>query len=189
MKTQWIRRAASLGFAFLCSFLCTFGAFEAHAQDSGLASETETIVISSGAGPERINDALKIAGWTTLGVGVATLVTAGVMTGLQHDLNESLNYSILNAVKYSELGAEPNILYKGIFKDKSIFDANTLGNRLQTTNVVLWSVGGGLTAVGVVLTCLGYLYDFGSDSALSGLPAVNFAVTPEYQGMSLGWRF
>jgi len=36
---------------------------------------------------------------------------------------------------------------------------------------------------------LGYLYDFGSDSALSGLPAVNFSVTPEYQGVSLGWRF
>ncbi len=184
MKTQWIKRVVSLGFACLCAFVCTFSTFEVHAQDSGLTSEAETIYVrGSEPEPERINDALKIAGWTTLGVGVATLVAASVISGLQYDLNESMKSSILTS------GNVKNILLTGIFKGKSHRDAHALGQRFQTTNYVLWSVGGGLTAVGVVLTCLGYLYDFGSDSALSGLPAVNFSVTPEYQGVSLGWRF
>jgi len=168
MKTRGVKRAAGLGFAFLCAFMCTFGAFEAKAQDS-------VAIAHDNIG----NDALKIAGWTTLSVGVASLITAGVVTALQHDLNETMNRAILEDNKE---------LSSGAFKGKSIKDADTLGQRLNTTNLVLWPVGALLTAGGIVMVFFGYLYDFGDDN-VAGMPAVNFAVTPEYQGVSLGWRF
>ncbi|MCL2325000.1 MAG: hypothetical protein FWC40_00645 [Proteobacteria bacterium] len=187
MKTRSIRQVAGLVGTLIFTFVCTFGAVNAHAEGAPAAGETIAMADS-----EPINDALKIAGWTTLGVGVATLITAGVITGLQVDLQKSMEDSV-NQYEAAFGGLDPQMssweLVSGIFKGKTIDDGEALGRRFETTNIVLWSVGGVLTAAGVVMTCLGYLYDFGSDDALSGMPAVNFAVTPEYQGVSLGWRF
>jgi len=257
MRTRWMGRMASLGLACLCAFVCSFGTFEAHAQDLvadvaegelgsiivtsnvagaevfidgklvGLSVESEgsaepiqlprgdymvsvlkdgfnkdgAVKVSIEAGKQQrvhmnltktirrhkidnsTNDALKIAGWTTLGVGVATFVAAGVVMGLHYDLMKS------DAVSRELHGEWHWVVDSGIFEGKKSDDADALEQRLKRTNYVLWPVGGVLATGGLIMTCLGYLYDFGSDGALSGVPVVNVAVMPEYQGVSLGWKF
>ena len=57
----------------------------------------------------------------------------------------------------------------------------------------LIGVGAGLTAIGVALVLTGYLYDFAGEDVEAStspyMPKIDLNVTPEYQGMNLGWTF
>ncbi|MCL2326162.1 MAG: PEGA domain-containing protein [Proteobacteria bacterium] len=132
----------------------------------------------------KIKGVMKITGWTTLGVGLGSLAAAGLVSYMQYDLN--------NAAKAAILGDKDEVsskffTFEGADRHKK---ANDKGKDvLQITNIVLWGAGGLLTVAGVTMVCLGYFYDFGSDEAMAGMPKIDIAVTPEYQGVSFGWRF
>ena len=131
----------------------------------------------------KIKDAIKITGWVAFGVGLASMASASVVMLGQQDLQKKTDRAIM------ENKDKVSWMFGSFDGDDRFKRANKLGGQLQTANIVLWGVGGFLTAAGVTMICLGYLYDFGSDDALAGMPMINFAVTPEYQGLSLGWTF
>ena len=115
---------------------------------------------------------LKIAGWSTLGVGAAGLVAGGVLGLLTNMKNEEMNDDILKKQKV----------------DASI---NDTGETMAMTTNILLGVGGVAAVAGVALVCVGYLYNFESDEALANtaIPKVDFTLTSDYQGMNLGWTF
>ncbi|MBO4349818.1 MAG: PEGA domain-containing protein [Proteobacteria bacterium] len=127
--------------------------------------------------PEAIRKGLKIAGWTTFGVGVAALL-AGTMTQIwtsfsikgspEKDFKKKLEHHEPSG--YKEIGKKADALY--------------------IADWVLFAGGGFLTAAGIALLCTGYLYDFSVNvEEAAYMPKVNFNLTPEYQGMSMGWSF
>ena len=128
--------------------------------------------------PTVFRKAFKIAGWTTLGVGAASLVAGGVMAYFVNDWQ--------------------NDLTNAIFSDrdgKKATDINNKGKKGAIAVDVLFGVGGFLAATGVALVCVGYLYDFTgekADAELMGnsyMPKIDFQLSPEYQGMTMGWTF
>ena len=66
----------------------------------------------------------------------------------------------------------------------------TKADRLYKSTIGLLAGGGFLTAAGIALLCTGYLYDFTVDvEEAAYVPKINFNLSPEYQGMSMGWNF
>ena len=127
--------------------------------------------------PESIRNGLKIAGWTSLGVGLAALV-AGTLTQvwLVADFDTTPTADFNKKLKDGDTGG-----YRDV-KDKA--------DNLYMSTLGLFAAGGFLTAAGIALVCTGYLYDFSVDvEEASYMPKVNFNLTPDYQGMSMGWTF
>ena len=128
----------------------------------------------------KIRKGLRIGGWVSLGVGVAALVSGGALGALaQFKYNPEMNDQI------KDIHSEPSM---------SFSDQNSRGKKMALSANVLYGVGGGLAAVGVTLVCLSYFYDF-SDSinvvagADSLVPTVDFQISPDYQGLTMGWTF
>jgi len=137
------------------------------------------------ADPEVFQSAFKIAGWTTLGVGVAALAAGAGLGGAVKSWQDEMDGKTGNGGP--------------IFgNNKSAEDATNLNNKGKkgaVASTVLFGVGGFLAATGAALVCVGYLYDFTgekADAELLGngyMPKVDLQVSPEYQGMTLGWTF
>jgi len=115
---------------------------------------------------------MKIAGWTTLGVGAAGLVAGGVLGLLTKMDNDAMNQDILDA----------KTIDSGV---------NDKGETMAMTTNILLGVGGVAAVAGVALVCVGYLYNFESDDAMANtaVPKVDFSITSDYKGMNLGWTF
>ena len=127
--------------------------------------------------PEEIRNGIKIAGWTSFSVGLAALV-AGTLTQVW---------------TYFDVPGSPENEFNKKIKNKDEIgysDIQTKADRLRYATMGLFIGGGVLTATGIALLCTGYLYDFSADvEEASYAPKINFNLSPEYQGMSLGWTF
>ena len=140
--------------------------------------ETRTIRVNMAklTDPEEIRKAVKIAGYATLGAGAAAVIVGGVL----YALGDSKNNDVSNKIKSGDATYD----YKG---NKSSADG------MLTGAVASFGVGGFLLVAGGVLTALGFLYDFSyesyEDSGVAAMPKVDFRVSPEYQGLTLGWTF
>ena len=145
-------------------------------QDNKVSEVTLNMVVTTD--PAVFQKAFKIAGWTTFGVGFAALVAGGVMAYEVHSWQNDLSDAIF------------------VRKDgKEATDINNKGKKGAIAVDVLFGVGGFLAATGVALVCVGYLYDFTGESTSvisqkdSYMPKVDLQLSPEYQGMTMGWTF
>ena len=125
--------------------------------------------------PEAIAKGVRIAGFVTGGVGIASMIAGGVIYGVYNGMSND----------------EKNDIIAGNQVDLSEHDKNQ--KTLDIGGNVLMGVGGGLTAIGVALVLTGYLYDFAGEDVEAStspyMPKIDLNVTPEYQGMNLGWTF
>ena len=127
--------------------------------------------------PEAIAKGVRIAGFVTGGVGIASLI-AGAAVGGYYQLSE--NDNVMNPIKEGGNG-------------KKYDSKNDAGKTAIKAANGLIGVGAGLTAIGVALVLTGYLYDFAGEDVEAStspyMPKIDLNVTPEYQGMNLGWTF
>lgn len=123
--------------------------------------------------PEAIARAVKIAGYVSGGVGIASLIAGAVLEGVMASKNDDLNGLIRDA--------DPSDL-----KSK-----NSSGKNMEYAKMGMWIAGGVLTAAGVSLLLTGFLYDFAGEDVEANvyMPKVDFNVTGDYQGVNLGWKF
>ncbi|MBQ8036994.1 MAG: PEGA domain-containing protein [Proteobacteria bacterium] len=139
--------------------------------------------------PEDTRKAIKYSGFASLGVGGAALITGAVLFALTKGNGDKLG----TGSWWEDNKIKPAIeKYDG----HAATEARNTGGTIFNSGVALLGVGGGLLAAGVALTVVGYVYDFEGedvDSALSSnhglMPKVNFQLSPEYQGMTMGWKF
>lgn len=136
--------------------------------------------------PEDTRKAIKYSGFAAMGAGAALLISGGVIGAFVSKDNDTFNKAIQDAKPSNEV--KDSFGHVGY---KEINDHN-----MALTSTILMAVGGGVLAAGVALTVVGYVYDFEGedvDSALSSnhglMPKVNFQLSPEYQGMTMGWKF
>ncbi|MBQ9816124.1 MAG: PEGA domain-containing protein [Proteobacteria bacterium] len=128
--------------------------------------------------PEDTKRAVLIAGYTSFGVGAAALIAGGVIGAFvkfvwPDDLDKALTTKNSIESKYSDHGA---------YHKYGIAATSLLG------------IGGFFAAAGLALIITGYAYDFAGedvDKAYSNkfMPKVDFNLSPEYQGMTMGWTF
>ena len=130
--------------------------------------------------PEAIAKAVRIAGYASLGVGVASLITGSVLLALTQPADESYW-----GKEFKEMLETPNE-HQGKFKDHK-----DKGDNMAMSGVILAGVGGAIAAAGIALTVVGFVHDFAGEDveANNAMPKINFNVTPEYQGMTMGWKF
>lgn len=142
--------------------------------------------------PEAIAKAVRIAGYSSLGVGVASLIAGGVLTGLTcsngkcgtgSKWEESKIQSHLQDLADGKITSEE--------AGKRMGEGNSSGSKAALSGQVLLGVGGLFTAAGIALTVVGFVHDFAGEDveANNAMPKIDFNVTPEYQGMTMGWRF
>lgn len=131
--------------------------------------------------PEEIRNAIKISGFTSLGVGVAGLVAAGVLGGL---------------VKWKYPGEFEDYLlkYDGVGSIDPKYSDDGKYSDMALSASVLFGVGGFFAAAGIALIVTAYVYDFEGedvDKAYSNkyMPKIDVSLTPDYQGMAFGWSF
>jgi hypothetical protein len=141
--------------------------------------------------PEAIAKAVRIAGYSSLGVGVAALIAGGVMSFMVEDSNKYL---------------KDYLCYHGTCPDKpenwkedwgkennnpTTYPKGKIGTDYETAQIALYAAGGFFTAAGIALTVVGFVHDFAGEDveANNAMPKIDFNVTPEYQGMTMGWRF
>lgn len=136
--------------------------------------------------PEDTRKAIKYSGFAAMGAGAALMISGGVIGAFVSKDNKVFN----DAIKDAELTVSNSFGAEGFSK------VNQSGENMARATNILLGVGGGLLAAGVALTVVGYVYDFEGedvDSALSSnhglMPKVNFQLSPEYQGMTMGWKF
>lgn len=155
--------------------------------------------------PEAIAKAVRIAGYSSLGVGVASLIAGGVLVGLTctsngcgtgswWETNKIKNH--LDDFKAGKIKDDLND--DGSVKTKANVIAggrmekgNSSGSQASLSGQILLGVGGLFTAAGIALTVVGFVHDFAGEDveANNAMPKIDFNVTPEYQGMTMGWRF
>ncbi len=123
---------------------------------------------------EGLKQALKISGWASLGVGVAALAVGGAFEALMQKEHDDMEDAIYNQHNGKEA--------------KKHRDAGDIDWTIKTA---MYGTGAVLTAAGVALVCVGYLYDFDNDDSMANsyIPKVDVAVSPEYSGMNFGWTF
>ncbi len=137
--------------------------------------------------PEDIKKAVLISGYASLGVGVASLIAGSVLVALT--IGDDGKFGTGSWWEKNKIGNElKNLNVDGATK------GNDSGKSAALAGQVLAGVGGALTAAGIALVVTGYVYDFAGedvDKAYSNqyLPKVNFNLSPEYQGMTMGWSF
>lgn len=141
-------------------------------------TETLHVELEVATDPEVIRKGIKIAGWSSLGLGVAGLVAGSV---LLYRTQPKDNYWDKEIEKNMREGN--NINYTTDIKDKADTEA--------MAGVLCAGIGGFFAAAGVALVVTGYVYDFASSDAeeASYMPKMNFNLSPEYQGMTMGWKF
>lgn len=139
---------------------------------------------------EALRKKFDIAGYSLIGAGGAMLIAGGAMHAymrfsLQDDFNK---YPSSEEAKQASLDENK----------KWMEEKNNLGKGLAIGGDVLYGVGGLLAAGGVALILVRHLYKFegeelqeemSAEPTASRIPSIDFAVTPEYQGMTLGWKF
>ena len=126
--------------------------------------------------PEAIRSGLKIAGWTTFGVGIAVGALGATFLGLTQGDDDYFDKKVKK-----RLDDHIQDGYK---------DINDTAQSLALWGTISTGVGGFLIASGIALLCTGYLYDFTVDvEEAAYVPKINFNLSPEYQGMSMGWNF
>ena len=136
--------------------------------------------------PEDTRRAIKYAGYASMGTGVALLVSGAAIGAVMKSDNDKFNEAIQLSKPSNEVkDSFGHVGYTEINKHNMALTAN-----------LLMGIGGGLIAAGVALTVVGFVYDFEGedvDSALSSnhglMPKVDFQLSPEYQGMTMGWSF
>lgn len=129
--------------------------------------------------PEDTRKAIKYAGYGSLGVGALGIVAGGVLYALSSQKIDDVEKNIQSATQ-----------------DYAYKDNKDTADSLLTGSAAAFGIGGFFLAAGVALTVVGFVYDFEGedvDSALSSnhglMPKVNFQLSPEYQGMTMGWTF
>ncbi|MGI5829496.1 MAG: PEGA domain-containing protein [Bradymonadia bacterium] len=127
---------------------------------------------------------MKYTGWALLGTGVASMAVGGIVTGLAYDSHSKLRDCLKNSKDTTVTGCDPAIYSKTTPKN-----INNKANHMRTGGFIALGVGGGLAVIGSTMLILGYFYDFGADEAIAGMPKLNLALSPEYQGMGLQWNF
>lgn len=141
--------------------------------------------------PEDTRRAIKYSGFAALGAGAAAMIAGSVMYALTIGSGDSNK-------KGTGSWWETNKILPAIQKydGEAATKAKGTGSTIYQTGVAMLAVGGGLIAAGVALTVVGFVYDFEGedvDSALtynnSYMPKVNVQLSPEYQGMTMGWTF
>jgi hypothetical protein len=127
--------------------------------------------------PEAIAKAVRIAGYSSLGVGVASLIAGGVFQFLVSDTNEEIDNKIKDGISGNDYSYTDNF--------KLVEDT------YKPCTIAFYAAGGFLTAAGIALTVVGFVHDFAGEDveANNAMPKIDFNVTPEYQGMTMGWRF
>ena len=143
----------------------------------GVTSSYVHVDMTVAQDPEAIAKGVRIAGFVTGGVGIASLI-AGAAVGGYYQLSE--NDNVMNPIKEGGNG-------------KKYDSKNDAGKTAIKAANGLIGVGAGLTAIGVALVLTGYLYDFAGEDVEAStspyMPKIDLNVTPEYQGMNLGWTF
>lgn len=131
--------------------------------------------------PEETRKAIKIAGFTSLGVGAASLIAGGVIGSL---VKFKYHDDLENTLDKYQPGQTIDSKYSGDGKY----------SKMGTAANVLIPVGGFFLAAGIALVVTAYVYDFSGediDKAYSNkyMPKVDLNLTQEYQGMGLTWDF
>jgi hypothetical protein len=126
--------------------------------------------------PEAIAKAVRIAGYSSLSVGVASLIAGGVFQFLVSNTNEEID----NKIKAHD---DQSYNYTGKFRE--------VEDVYKPCTIAFYAAGGFFTAAGIALTVVGFVHDFAGEDveANNAMPKIDFNVTPEYQGMTMGWRF
>jgi hypothetical protein len=127
--------------------------------------------------PEAIAKAVRIAGYSSLGVGAASFLVAGVLSYFVDDYNKKVDSYIKDVSK-----SKPKL-------ERSEYDKYNVAYKYSAW--AMYGVGGLFTAAGIALTVVGFVHDFAGEDveANNAMPKIDFNVTPEYQGMTMGWRF
>lgn len=138
--------------------------------------------------PEEVRKAVLIGGYSSLGVAAAAIIAGGVLTGLTFkggsygDNGKSkMAEDIQDALEAGDV-AEMDRL-----EDKA--------SAMFVAGEAMLGVGGFFLAAGIALVVTGFVYDFAGEdvdaaySKNSLLPKVNFNLSPDYQGMTMGWSF
>ena len=140
--------------------------------------------LSVATDPEVIQKAFVVAGWTTLGIGIASLITAGTLEVMQSRWQDHMDKDITE--KYCDAN---------LIGGKSCKAQNDRGQTTYKAKIAMYSIGGFFAAAGAALVSVGYLYDFTGEKADAELmsnkymPKVDFQIGSEYQGMTMGWSF
>lgn len=147
--------------------------------------------------PEAIAKAVRIAGYSSLGVGVASLIAGGVLVGLTCTSNgcgtgswweeNKIQNHLQNHLQNLKDGEQTDPKEVG----ELMKNGNSSGSQASLSGQILLGVGGLFTAAGIALTVVGFVHDFAGEDveANNAMPKIDFNVTPEYQGMTMGWRF
>ena len=133
--------------------------------------------------PEAIAKAVRIAGYSSLGVGAASFLVAGVLSYFVDDFYSKEDASII--------AKEENFKHSLCSGNAYAQDCNDKVSTYKYSAWAMYGVGGFFTAAGIALTVVGFVHDFAGEDveANNAMPKIDFNVTPEYQGMTMGWRF
>lgn len=137
--------------------------------------------------PEEIARAVRISGYSSMGVGVAGLVVAGVMLSLNKDKGAEIN-------KFIEHGSGKDVAAEKRDNDRKALSGKYDDAKLyEGLSIGFWIGGGFFLAAGVALTLTGHLYDFVGDepvaNANSFIPKIDVNLSSDYKGMNFGWTF
>ena len=135
--------------------------------------------------PEKIRQIVTYTGYGTLAAGAVAMIVSGAIMGVLHSDNLKYNEDIRNGKNPPRGGT----LLSGNYSS-----ANDAGKDKMLGANIGMGIGGFLLAAGVALVVTGFVYDFEGedvDKAYSNkyMPKVDFNVSPEYQGMTMGWSF
>lgn len=134
------------------------------------------INMSVATDPEVVRRGILIGGYTSLGVGAASIIAAGVLIPIAAGKGKGIAEDIDGGRVFDK-------------KDSDNIDA------MKISSQVMFGVGGFLLAAGVAMVVTGYVYDFAGEDIDRGLasnpyvPKIDFNLSPSYQGMTMGWKF
>jgi len=127
---------------------------------------------------------LMLTGWIVTGVGGATLIAASITSGLF--LSSESSYED----KFPDVTGAGNEPDPGDVDD--LFNEKDKAETLATTSNILWGIGGGVTATGLVLVLVAALDDDGAEAAgeeTALKPTFKPELARDGAGASLIWTF
>ncbi|MBQ9394020.1 MAG: PEGA domain-containing protein [Proteobacteria bacterium] len=135
--------------------------------------------------PEQIRRIVTYTGYGTLGAGAVAMIVSGAILGVLKKGNNDFN----EAIRKGNNSYDGSSMLSGDFSE-----INKQGRSKMIGADVGLGIGGFLLAAGVALVVTGFVYDFEGedvDKAYSNkyMPKVDFNLSPEYQGMTMGWSF
>lgn len=143
----------------------------------GGKTSTVRIEMAVATDPEVIRRGVLIGGYTSLGVGVASMIVGTVLPFISKSKGEG------NVDDKIDAGSN--------FKASDV----SLAKNLKIASYATLGVGGFFVAAGIAMIVTGYVYDFAGEDIDKGLaanpyvPKIDFDMSKEYKGVNFGWTF